>query len=450
MTTRIHPMSHADAAWLHMDRPTNLMVITSVMWFDGPVDWDRAQELIQQRLVDRFPRFRQKVVGLPRPVRTWAFVDDEEFDLSRHIIRATLPAPGDKAALERFVSGRMSVPLDQRHPLWETFFLDGYGGGAATVTRMSHCIADGIALARVMLSLTDDQPDAGIAPYDDLLERPRRGRLERVVRPVTGAAAALTHEGMETLLHPMRLVEQATSLNELLLLPPDNPTALTGDPVVEKGAVWSEPIPLEDVKAAGHARGATVNDVLVAALAGALRSYLEERGGPVPDIHGVVPFNLRPLDQPLPAELGNRFGLVFLPMPVGIADRDERLAATHRAMQQIKHSAQGPVSFAVLTVTGMMPQQVENLIVSVFGSKGSAVVTNVPGPTQPIYLAGSRVAGCVSWVPSSGRIPLGLSMFSYDGKVFVGVAGDAHLVPHPERIVAAFRAELDALMPAHA
>jgi WS/DGAT/MGAT family acyltransferase len=191
-----------------------------------------------------------------------------------------------------------------------------------------------------------------------------------------------------------------------------------------------------------------VNDVMMAALAGALRSYLEERGGPVKDIRAVVPFNLRPLDEPLPADLGNRFGLVFASMPVGVADRMERVAETKRRMAHIKHSAQGPVSFAILTLTGMGPQQVEDVVVSIFGSKGSAVVTNVPGPTQPIYLAGTRVAGCVSWVPSSGRIPLGVCIFSYDGKVFVGVVGDTLLVPRPERIVEAFRAELEALLPA--
>src|SRR3954454_5067836 len=157
-------MPSADAAWLRMDRRTNLMVINSVLLFDEPVDWARVREVVGERLVGRFPRFRQRVVeaGGPRGGAFWE--DDPHFGLDLHLHHRALPAPGDRAALEELVADRMAEPLDRAKPLWSFYFIDGYGDGAAVYARMHHCIADGIALARVLLSLTDSDPDAGIAP----------------------------------------------------------------------------------------------------------------------------------------------------------------------------------------------------------------------------------------------------------------------------------------------
>ncbi len=134
-----------------MDQPTNLMVITGALWFDEPVDWERAREVLRERLVERFPRFRQRVVegsvtGLSGP--HWE--DDENFDLDLHIHRLALPAPGGQAALEALVAELMAEPLDPAKPLWQFHFVEGFGAGSAVVTRMHHCIADGIALARVL------------------------------------------------------------------------------------------------------------------------------------------------------------------------------------------------------------------------------------------------------------------------------------------------------------
>lgn len=141
-------MPAADAAWLHMDRPANPMVVNSVIWFDEPLDWERVKSVISLRLVDQFPRFE----------------DDAEFDVEQHLHRLALPAPGDQAALQELVSDLITPPLDPTRPLWHAYLIEGYGRGCAVLFRIHHCIADGIALARVMLSLTDTQVDAGIAP----------------------------------------------------------------------------------------------------------------------------------------------------------------------------------------------------------------------------------------------------------------------------------------------
>ena len=162
-------MPAADAAWLHMDRPTNPMVVNSVIWFDRPLDWQRAKLVFERRIVDEFPRFRRRVgEPLGRPPR---FEDDAEFDIDQHMHRIALPAPGDQAALQALVSDLITPPLDPTRPLWHVYLIEGFGEGCAVLFRIHHCIADGIALARVMLSLTDTEAERADARS---LRRPRR------------------------------------------------------------------------------------------------------------------------------------------------------------------------------------------------------------------------------------------------------------------------------------
>jgi len=160
-------LSSADAAWLHMDRPTNLMVINSVLLFDEPVDWERVKEVTERRLIDRYPKFRQRVVESRVPLRAPSWQDDPDFELEHHMHHLALPAPGDASALQELVGDLITMPLDRNRPLWHAYMVDGFGDGCALIVRMHHCIADGIALARVMLSLTDAESDAGVAAMDE-------------------------------------------------------------------------------------------------------------------------------------------------------------------------------------------------------------------------------------------------------------------------------------------
>jgi diacylglycerol O-acyltransferase len=453
-------MSHADAAWLHMDQPTNLMVITGVLWFDEPPDWEAVRRRIRERMVEPFPRFRQRVVEGRAPLSGPHWENDPNFDPDLHFHRVALPAPGDAAALQAFVADLMANPLDRSSPLWHFHFVDGYGDGAAMVGRIHHCIADGIALSRVLLSLTDESPDAGIAPADDILATAeRRGPLRALLHPAARAASlardaaeALAHEAIEVGKDPSHLRDlaadardDAAAVAKLLTMPADPPTALKGELGVAQRVAWSSPIALDDVKAIGHATGTTVNTVLLTAVAGALRSYLGGRDTQVGELTAVVPFNLRPLDQPLPANLGNRFGLVYLPLPVGTEDCRGRLAEVHRRMERIKHSPEGAVSYGVLDAIGRTPVQIEKRLVDLFSTKGSAVMTNVPGPRQPVYLAGTPVRGVLVWAPTSGGVSMSVAIFSYAGEVTLGVMSDARLVPDPERIIEAFEPELESL-----
>lgn len=449
-------MNNADAAWLHMDRPTNLMVVNALMWFDGPLDVERVRAIVRERLVGQFPRFRQRIADPPLGLGLPSWKDEPAFDLDLHVHRLALPAPGDDATLQELVGDLMVMPLDRSKPLWHMYVIEGYGAGTALLTRMHHCIADGIALTRVLLSLTDEQPDAGLGP--PLQTTGGHGRAEALAAPVrTGVhvAEAALHEGFELAAHPRselpgllgRVVGDGRALAKLLLTGPDAKSVFRGELGVARRVRWTERIPLDDVKAIGHATHTTVNDVLLAAVSGALHRYLAAHGDEVEEIRAMVPFNLRPLDVPLPRELGNRFGLVYLALPVGPATPAERLADVHRRMDGIKHSPEGAMSYLILGILGSTPVPIEQRLIDVFAPKTTAVMTNVPGPRQPIYFAGSKVAGILGWVPASGSIGVGLSIFSYDGGVRIGLQVDAGLVPDPETIIAAIGEELAALAP---
>ena len=445
-------MPSADAAWLRMDRSTNLMVINSLLLFDEPVDWARVKAVIRERLLDRYPRFSQRVVqtGGPRGGAFWE--DDPHFDPELHLHHLALPEPRDRAALQELVGDLMAAPLDHAKPLWSIYLIDDYGEGCAVYVRMHHCIADGIALARVMMSLTDAQPDAGIAPPAPAGDA-GPGVPGQLLHAGRAAAGALAHEGYEVLRHPdaelHRLAqlaqEDATALAHVFLPGPDTPSPLKGELGVARRVAWSEPLSLASVKAVAHANGATVNDVLVTAMTGAIRQYLERRDALVDELRAFIPFNLRPLDQPLPASLGNKFGLVFLPLPVGIRTPSLRLRRVKRHMDEIKNSPEGTIAYGVLEAMGHMPVQVESAILDLFSAKGTAVITNVPGPREPVYLAGSPVQAVAVWAPTSGSVSMSVSIFSYNGEVTVGVMADAGLVPDPESMVDAFQDELEAL-----
>ena len=433
-------LSNVDAAWLRMEDPSNLMMVTGLLIFDEKLDPRRVRSTLQARLLP-FDRFRQKVVEAPFGIGPPRWVEDDRFSIASHLQRVALPAPGDKAALENLVSDLLSTPLDMSKPLWQVHLIEGFGGGSALLARLHHCIADGIALIQLLLSLTDESPSPPRSRVVTPPVREDRG-LSLPIGAITGALS-----------NPIQLLEYgqaaltfADTLQRLVLLPPDPATVLKGRLGVAKRAAWTDVVPLERVKAAGLRHGATINDVLVASVAGALRTYLRERGESVDDleIRVAVPVNLRPVERGL--ELGNSFGLVFLPLPVAVPGRWERLAEAKRRMDEIKASSEAIVSLGVLNAIGLVPRQLHPPAVEFFGSKASAVLTNVPGPREPLYLAGRKIRHCMFWVPMSGHLGLGISILSYAGGVMVGIASDSGLVPDPGRVVAAFEAELRALM----
>src|SRR5437667_387271 len=418
-------MSSVDAAWLGMEDPTNLMMVTGVLALDGNVDLKRLRALLDKRLAP-FGRFHQRVVRPRLRAGILHWQDDPHFDIGNHVSHIALPTPGGDKALRDLVSELMSTALDTTKPLWHVHLIDGHDRGSVVLARIHHSIADGIALVRVMLSLTDPSPTAA----------PPRRRSDHAndARPIDWLPAAIGRgvaAGQHLLDNPSRIADVARlsaqgayRLGRLIVLPPDPATAFKGRRGRRKRAAWATPIPLEDFKAIGTAFGATVNDVLVATATGALRRYLERRGEPTVglSIRASVPVNLRPAADA--HKLGNSFGLVFLTLPVGVVDPVKRLGSIKKAMDELKRSPEALVAYGVLNVMGLAPVEVERMGLRFFGSKATAVLTNVPGPREPLYLAGRKLDKVMFWVPQSGHLGLGISILSYAGGVMLGVATD--------------------------
>jgi diacylglycerol O-acyltransferase len=239
----------------------------------------------------------------------------------------------------------------------------------------------------------------------------------------------------------------AQEVGKLALLPNDSPTRFKGKPGTVKRVAWSEPIALPDIKAVGKVLGCSVNDTLLAAVAGALRGYLVARGDPVVSsvaIRAMVPVNLRAASDA--DELGNRFGLVALELPIGIDNPLARLYATRARMAALKGSYQAMLTFTLLGAAGTAPKFVQDQILKLLTSKTTAVMTNVPGAQQPRYFAGSRIDQQMVWVPQAGDIGMGVSILSYNGRVQFGLITDKNRVDDPEQIVGRFADEFEKLL----
>jgi WS/DGAT/MGAT family acyltransferase len=364
--------------------------------------------------------------------------------------------------------GRLiSIPLDPSRPLWQLVYLENYNQGSALIGRLHHCIADGIALMQVLLSLADETPDA---PWPQVPPRPAEEEVEsadipplhRLVYPAikavkeAGKAWRATshymHEGVDIMLTSRRRsaavrygIKGTLALGKLLFILPDTKTVFKQPCGVEKRVAWSKAIQLDEVRSVGQKMGGTINDILLSAVTGALRRYLEGRGDDVEglDIRAIVPVNLRRPEEA--GQLGNRFGLVFLSLPVGIRDPLKRLVTLRKRMDEIKDSPEAVVAIGILAGIGVTPVEVEHVIVSIFGMKGSAVMTNVPGPRKPLYLAGEQIDSFIFWVPTPANVGLGLSIFSYNGSVMIGFATDEGMVSDPGQIIQDFLDEFELL-----
>jgi WS/DGAT/MGAT family acyltransferase len=239
--------------------------------------------------------------------------------------------------------------------------------------------------------------------------------------------------------------EKTGLIAKKLLLTTNPASAFRGEAGTKKVAVWSDAIPLTEIREIGKRHHATVNDVLLAALGGSLRSYALERGLEPTDLPTMVPVNLRDTDKPLPAELGNGFALVMYTLAVEPETPQARLKLTKQRMDLIKDSPEAVLTFGINKVIGSMDPRLARTFVDFFGRKATGVTTNVPGPRTTRYFAGARLEGILGWAPGAGDQSLFTTIFSYDGHVRVGFKTDYALVPDPQRIVNGFHAELDEL-----
>ena len=421
MTATRHTMPAADAAWLHMDSPTNPMVVNGLVRLAGTPSLAAVREVVLGKMVEQYPRFRQRVADSLG--RTPAFEDEAHFDVDNHLHRIALPAPGDEAALRETVADLIGPPLDPTKPLWHAYLIEAPDGTSALLWRIHHSIADGIALAQVMLSTADEQPALPQPP-------PARPADVEPDHGFHGLHGRLGDAG--------RLVGTAA---KLIGSPAEAPSILSRPLSGARRVAWSEPFPLDRVKDACHRQRVTVNDMLLTALAATLAAELPRDSRP-DLLHTMIPVNLRPLDRPVPAELGNDFALVILGLPLAELPVPERLRQVNAAMNAIKHTPEAPLSFGLLSTMGKVPRFVEDKLIGFFTDKASMVVTNVPGPRERISFAGVPIDGVLVWAPCSGSIGMTVSIFSYVGGVTTGFMTDTGLVRDPARLARRYDEEL--------
>lgn len=481
-------MSRVDTAWLRMDSPGNLMMIVGVWILRPSVRVADVRQRVEERLL-KFARFRQKVV---EDAAGAVWVTDKKLDIRQMVVTETLPAArpakagktprgarhaaaaaaapaGDQAALQARVAQLASEPLSRERPLWQFHVIEHYTDpqgrvGSALIARFHHCIADGIALISVMNSIVDggQEPPARRrrARLDDA---PQEWLADSVVKPLTHwtvKALDLAGDGtartLQTLGNPQKGlagsldiaragVQLATDLSAMALMPDDSPTALKGKTGPVKCVAWCPPIPLDDVKAVGKALNASVNDVLLSCVAGAIGGYLRDRGDDTrgKEIRAMVPVNLRPLEEAY--KLGNRFGLAPLVLPIGVTHPLERVYEVRRRMNALKGSFQPLITFGLLSVAGLLVKPAQDAMLNLFARKTTAVMTNVPGPREKLRFCGATLDENMFWVPQSGDVGMGVSILSYGGGVQFGLITDRGLCPEPEQIIARFTPEFERL-----
>jgi len=458
MTSKRERMSGVDTAWLRMDRPSNRMMVLGVMILDAPVDYRRLRRTLEERFAS-IPRFRQ-YPHLNLSGAWWQ--TDELFDIDRHLHRVRLHGRRGPAELQRLVGKLASAPLPRSKPLWDFHLVENYQDRAAVIVRIHHCYADGIALVGVLLSLTDPSRRGRRASRKAAHQRTDTagtglgtllGPLAEVASSAVWISESVVARYLDLLRHPSHVLDYtklarriAGDVLELATMPNDSSTRYKGQPGASKRVAWCEPVPLDEVKAVSRVLGCTVNDVLLSCVSGALGRYLVAQGDDPyrVEIRALVAVNLR--RQGDDGRLGNWFGLVPLVLPLGIVNPLGRLYEVHRRMEALKDSYLAPLSLGLLGFAGLLPDLVQREVLDFLANKATAVMTNVPGPQQPLYLAGCRLTQLMFWVPQSGSIGMGVSILSFAGGVQFGLITDAGLTPDPQHVVAEFAPEFDRLL----
>ena len=457
-------LSGVDRAWLNMERPTNPMTIVALIVFTTALPLDRLRTVVRDRLL-AIERFRCIPVADATGAR-WRPLP--EIDVTDHVVSVVLPEPCGHSELEALVGELASAPLNPARPLWSFHLVERYETGGALVVRIHHAYADGIALVQVLLGLGDRAPVAKTRrrrPQTDRLRLEAEAlasgtpmtsqylaAVPAAVAEALGEGAVLVKKGLHYLLHPQEAAAAATGvaafaaeLAHIAALPDDPPTRLKQPLCGVRRAAWAQALSLQEVKTIGRVLGCTVNDVLISTLAGALGRLLAA-STTVPAervVRAVVPVNLRAASEP---PLGNRFGLVFVELPVGIRHPLQRLYAVRASMRTLKRSAQPRVTLRLLWAVGSLPRPVEDAAIDLFSAKASLVASNLPGPADPIDIGGARVSEVLFWVPQSGGLGVGVSMLSYAGRVQFGVMADRNLMARPAELVALIAAEFERLV----
>lgn len=407
---RSEAMSGADAAWLRMDRPNNLMVVETMLRFDMAPDWDAVETAFSDRVVQRFARFRQRAkepvvtIGQVRP--QWQPCDDVV--VGDHVRRTTIAA----CDVLSLVAAESARPLDRRRPLWSLTFADVDDGTGLLLLRTHHAMADGAALVKVLHALDDR---GGPARHAADSSRPRRST------PIDVGPT-------------LKMTERAVRRNTR-----NSPFTA---PLDGTKSVAQHTYPTRQLRLIAAAMGATINDVLLASVGRALGSMETEAGGTAPRHDVVMPIDLR--DDGDGDTLGNSFGLAFVELPSG-GPPTEHLRAVAATTNRIKHSSEAVLTSSALSVLGHLPRAVQQGWIDSFIDDSAAVVTNVRGPADRLTIAGAEASRCSALVPSTATIGLGISLFTYDGTATISVLADTAVTPHAAPLADAIDAAIGEL-----
>ena len=436
-----------DAAFLHIERPGLPIHVASVATFEAGPLLDaagrlRLEELQEQALtrLRALPRLRQRLAWPPLAAARPCWVDDPDFDITRHIDAVELPDGAGPEALRHTAEQLVAECLPRDRPLWHLRLVTGLADGRiGLIERVHHAMVDGISgvdVATVFLDLSPDvAPVEGVELEPALPSSPLAlaidGMVDRAALPLRLAGSAIAEA-----IHPVRLARRAKQTATSV-------AALAGDGLVAPRSILNAPVGptrrlawvsmrLEDVRRAGHVHGGTTNDVVLGAVAEGLRALLLHRGLAIATddvVKVLVPVSLR--DEQQRGTLGNRVGALLLPLPIGMGDPDERLRHIAATSKRLKAHREADGVDLLLAAAGLLPPALDGPIARLTDHQPfvNIVVTNVPGPPVPLYCLGAKMLDAFPVVPLGGNLPIGVAILSYDGMLNVSVTADGESFP---------------------
>ncbi|MCB1055100.1 MAG: wax ester/triacylglycerol synthase family O-acyltransferase [Acidobacteria bacterium] len=459
-------LSGLDASFLVLETPEAPMHIGAVALLDpssrgGALSFDEFRTFLAERLAAA-PIFRQRLVDDPTGIGKPYWIDDPDFDLDHHLERAEVPEPGGWRQLRALMEWEFSQPLDRARPLWQLTFAEGLGelelatgerlpaGAIALLTKVHHAAIDGLSGAEILAALFDISPDGRLEGLpQDWRPPPPPGTLELLGRAGRNLAAK-PFEVAETVRHTLTGAIRAGATWAVgRVEPPPSlftaPRSRLNAPITRERTWDGVVLPLSGIKAIKDAvPGTTVNDVVLAVCSGALRDYLEERGE-LPDepLVAMAPVSVREAHEK--SDLGNRVSAMLVSLATEIADPVERLRSIHRGTHRSKAYQRAVGADTLTDYTRFLPFTFAGLATRLYSRMHlsryhrpifNLVITNVPGPQVPLYLAGARLMAHVGAGPIFDGMGMILVIFSYDGGLAIGVTSCRSILPDPDRFCA--------------
>jgi len=443
-----------DATFLHLEDRSAHMHVGALVIFEGkPPSYREVLALIESRL-HNVPRYRQRLMTVPfgqgRPV----WVDESQFDLEYHVRHTALPAPGGLEQLKKLAGRLLSQQLDRDKPLWELWFMEGLGKDRfALLSKTHHCMIDGISGVDLATLLLDTEPnDETPPPPQPWTARPPPPPGQLFLESVKDQLShpwQIAKQAMEAGSDARKLLtEMAAGVKPLMGLAQlgQAPASSLNHPIGPHRRFEGVRIQLAEVKAVRTKLGGTVNDVILAVVAGALRTLALSRGETPQDLRAMVPVSVRSADAR--GTLGNQVTAMFCPLPAADPDAGSRLSKVSAAMKGLKESKQAVGALALSRLGDFAPPTLvaQAARLSAVTRLFNILVTNVPGPQFPLYFLGRKMAECYPVPPLAANTSIGIALLSYDGAIDVGLLGDADSAKDLHTLAAAVRASLEELL----